>query len=364
MERAAGQLDGFAILAIEASWRAGELHFKETKLGQFESLGGKSVVIRLGQSVAAMPWTPEGIQMVGEWVGKLAKLGPREIHLDYDCPARKLDEYRKLMTEWRKPAGRVPLVFTALPSWLGERSFKELARQNPGYVLQVHSLDLPSRPDEPVILCDPKAAKSAVSKASGIGVPFRVALPTYGSEVLFGSDGKVLDVVSEDASPVPAARVANRRCVMADPAALGALVADWKSHRPRHLQGIIWYRLPIEGDRRNWPWTTLSAVITCQPIHGECRLHGRPSSGNATDLVLANTGNAPAPLPASLPLPAGTMAADGARPYRLETSGTCLVIDPEVRHWPWLAPGQILVVGWINHPEPFKHLPEFHSPSP
>lgn len=33
-----------------------------------------------------------------------------------------------------------------------------------------------------------------------------------------------------------------------------------------HLRGIIWFRLPLENDRRAWSMATLRAVIQQQPL--------------------------------------------------------------------------------------------------
>lgn len=357
MENSAGIFDGFAVLAMEVTWDTRQLRVKEAALDEKIITGKTSLVLRLGQSTAMLDWTPERVKKVAGWVEALAAWKPKEIHLDYDCPARRLEEYRKLMVVWQKSAGKVPLVFTALPSWLDQPAFADMARQNPRYVLQVHALDLPTSPDQPVVLCDPEAARTAVEKANRIGVPFRVALPTYGSEVLFGADGRVLDVVSEDRSNVPVSTVARRQRVMADPMAMASLLATWKTHRPRHLTGILWYRLPVAGDKRNWTMDTLEAVIRARPLQAGMRLLCRSSEGPAHDLVLANAGNIPVPLPAVLSLPPGTQAADGARPYRLSDTGDHMIVDAEAIAWPWLFPGQSVVVGWLRHPSPPSEIP-------
>ena len=48
--------------------------------------------------------------------------------------------------------------------------------------------------------------------------------------------------------------------VAADPDALARLVRGWMVDRPAALTGIIWYRLPVAGDTRNWSWPTLARV--------------------------------------------------------------------------------------------------------
>jgi len=59
-------------------------------------------------------------------------------------------------------------------------------------VLQVHSLERPKDINTRFELCDSKAARRAVDLAGKVGVPFRVALPTYGYLIAFDSEGKYL----------------------------------------------------------------------------------------------------------------------------------------------------------------------------
>jgi hypothetical protein len=359
IERARGKLSAIAILVAEGSARDGKLVFREIEHPPTGS--DIAQVIRLGQSTNQLVWSPENRGAIARQVARLAALGPREIQIDFDCPVRRLGDYHDLLEDLRARAGPVPLAFTALPSWLESRAFPDLARAFPRFVLQVHSLALPSSPDGPVILCDPEAARRAVAKASALGVEFRVALPTYGSELLFGFDGKILDVVSEDAAGVPAAAIARRERVFADPEAMSALVRDWTDHRPRGLTGICWYRLPVEGDRRNWTWATLADAMEGKARTATAEIHAAPGHGGAFHLTLVNPGDAHAPFPGKIVLPPGTLAADASRPYSPEGgSSPVLLHDPADPIWPWLAPGERRVVGWFRHPNPPAKL----SPAP
>ncbi|MFM7180952.1 MAG: DUF3142 domain-containing protein [Verrucomicrobiales bacterium] len=356
---ARGKLSAIAILAAEGSAREGKLVFREVKNLPI----GPDIahVIRLGQSTIEQVWSPESREMIARQVARLAAARPREIQIDFDCPASRLGDYKELLLALRASAGPVPLVFTSLPNWLDARSFADLARAFPRFVLQVHSLDLPSKPGESVILCDPDAAHRAVAKASALGVEFRVALPTYGSEVLFDSNGKVLDVVSEDSSRVPAAAIASRQRVFADPEVMSTLVRDWTANRPRGLTGICWYRLPVEGNRRNWTWATFAAAMEGTARTGIVEVHAAPGSGGAFNVTLVNPSDAHAPMPEKIFLPAGTLAADATRPYH-PSSGAAPVFlrDSADPIWPYLAPGEGVVVGWFRHPNPPSKL----SPNP
>ena len=80
--------------------------------------------------------------------GRAKGIALSEIQIDYDCPESKLDDYRALLPLLRKAAAPLPLTFTALPSWMGQRrAFGKLIAAADGYVLQVHSLAPPQQSD-------------------------------------------------------------------------------------------------------------------------------------------------------------------------------------------------------------------------
>jgi hypothetical protein len=351
LARARGKLSAIAILAAEGSARDGKLVFREIR--NLPTGADISHVIRLGQSTNQLVWSPENRETITRQLKRLAATRPREIQIDFDCPVRRLAEYKELLDHLRASAGPVPLTFTGLPSWLDAPAFADLARAFPRFVLQVHSLDLPSSPGAPVILCDQEAARRAVAKASALGVEFRVALPTYGSEVLFDSDGKVLDVVSEDASGLPPADLARRERVFADPEMMAALVREWNTRRPAGLTGICWYRLPVEGDRRNWTWSTLADAIEGKARVSTVEIQVVAGRDGVFHVTLVNSGDSHALSPGKIVLPAGTLAADATRPYH-RSGGYAPVFlhDPADPIWPWLAPGEQRVVGWFRHPNP------------
>ena len=90
---------------------------------------------------------------------------------------------------------------------------------------------------------------------------FRVALPTYGYMIAFDSKGAFAGLSAE--GPMrnwqPDMQL---REVRSDAAAMAGLVRGWNLERPEPMRGIIWYRLPVEGDVLNWSWPTLSRVMT------------------------------------------------------------------------------------------------------
>lgn len=349
----AADLDCLHILAAEVAWRDKQLVVATMPVDPaIHPPARTGRVIRLGQSTASLIWTDERVAILAGAARTLAASRPREIQIDYDCPASRLGGYRKLLDNMQAVVPDVPVVFTALPSWLDAPGFAALARAHPGYILQVHSLDLPSSAGAPVVLCDPAAARRAVARAAMHGVPFRLALPTYGSEILFDANGRVVDVVSEDRPSSKAARAVTRQQVMADAPALARLVAELLRAHPPALTGLVWYRLPVATDRRNWPWQTFDAVRQGKPVAPHLEISFATTGTGSHDIVLANTGTAPARLPAAIALPPGTTAADAARPYRVADDAARLILAPDDLSWRWLQAGERRTIGWIRHPAP------------
>jgi len=185
-----------------------------------------------------------------------------EIQIDYDCPEWKLADYRGLLVSLRQSAAPTPLTVTALPIWLYQhRAFRKLLEAVDGYVLQVHSLAPPEYLAKKIVLTEPRSARAWVKEAARFGRPFRVALPTYGYQVAFDAKGKLIGLLAEGPL-VSFAEGITIRSAKSDPQAMAGLVRGWTEKRPKELTGIVWYRLPVEGDRNNWSWSTLRTVMT------------------------------------------------------------------------------------------------------
>ncbi len=226
-----------------------------------------------------------------------------EVQIDFDAAASKLAGYRVWLAAAQAQSAGVPVTITALPSWLDAAGFADLAHLANNYVLQVHGLDRPRTAAEPVALCDPAAARRAVEKAARLGVPFRVALPTYGYIMAFernsdGSPGRFTGLMAENA-PDGWGEGAGKelRVVEANAGELADLVRTWfaAGGRPAAMTGVIWYRLPVAGDQLNWRWQTLSAVMAGrQPAPANVTVEVRPTPEGAREIVLCNGGESDA----------------------------------------------------------------------
>jgi Protein of unknown function (DUF3142) len=361
IEQASERTSSFTVLLAEVSWRGGNAHVARVR-PRYEVLkkSGRPIGLALRIGPYRGPFRVHGkitqlltdlaVKMVAE--ARAAGLEPAELQLDFDCAESKLDGYRTWVTAIRKAVKSVPVTITALPCWLKHRAFERLARASDGYVLQVHSLDPPAGPDQPMTLCDPEKARRWVERAARVGVPFRVALPTYGYIAVFGKNGRFIGLCAEGSGRAWNAGT-TLKVVRTDPIAMAGLIQHWSKTRPAALKGIIWYRLPVEGDQLNWKWRTLAAVMAGRtPLHNVKVKVERPQRGLA-EIVLVNSGEADASPRLSVGLNWGNqrlIAADGLRGFALVNAGQrgADLRYQGPRQFSMLGPGESWKIGWLR----------------
>ena len=168
--------------------------------------------------------------------------------------------------------------------------------------------------------------------------------------------GAVTDVISEDLGN---SSTAKRVFALADPVESARLVHEWTLAPPDGLQGIIWYRLPVEGDRRNWPWDTFERVIRGEVVLSAPELEVSNGTG-PRDLFIINRGKFPVCLPREIVIEHPILAADGAGAYRLESQSDGLRLTRRTDIWPWLNPGKRIPSGWLRfREEPARIMSHF-----
>lgn len=282
---------------------------------------------------------------------KAGGLKVAELQVDFDCPEAKLDGYRIWISSIRQRVVPTPVVITALPSWLKQKEFKPLAAEAGGYVLQVHSLERPSRIDAPMTLCDPAAARRAVELAGRIGIPFRVALPTYGYRVAFDERGKFVGLGAEATAGIEDSQLQMRE-LCADPIAMAGLVRTWTNDRPACLTGVIWYRLPTSDDTLNWRWTTLQTVIDGRDPIGKTVATVRETQPCLFDVELANCGDADTSMPQRVVFRwrnAELVAIDSLAGFDHQAQANSVIFKAtEHVAGQRLAPGDRLPIGWLR----------------
>jgi hypothetical protein len=294
------------------------------------------------------------ITLVSERIeqARAAGLAPRELHVDFDCAEAKLGGYLLWLQAIRKAVAPLPVVPTTLPSWLQRPEFTAIARECGGFILQVHSVSAPRRPADVGRLTDPARAREWVERAADIGVPFRVALPTYAYLVAFAPGGQIRGISAEG----PSSRWPEDSRVIrweAQPAEIADLVASWTTRRPETLRGLIWYRMPVAGDTLNWRMSTLERVM-----HGKAprrELTVEATSSEAADVILTNRGEADEPLPNRIEascIGATVIAADALDGYQVDVqlAGENRVIfrRNDAAELIRLPPGARRNIGWIR----------------
>ena len=276
-----------------------------------------------------------------------------EFQIDFDCATSKLDGYRVWAETVRQKIAPTPLTITALPSWLKAPSFKQLVHATDGYVLQVHSLERPKNLNAPFTLCDPAAAQRAVQEAGNIGVPFRVALPTYGYLLAFDKTGRFVGLSAEGPNKSWPVGVQVRE-VRADPLEMARLVESWATNRPPALRGIIWYRLPVAVDNFNWHWPTLGAIVASRLPRESLRGETRRIETGLVEINLVNDGELD--LSSRLVVEvrwsrvgeARLVAADGLHGFNTFAAGTSSITFQNQSQPGRFAAGEKQTVGWLR----------------
>jgi len=367
-----GELERLVALGAEVVFSADGPRVTRTAV-DFEALRRRGVplglALRIGPVSDPAAHLPLLTSLAVELVAEARAHGPSpaELQLDFDAPESRLAGYAPVLAAVREAVAPVPLTLTVLPSWLPhEDAFRRLLDVADGFVLQVHSLELPEDPGDHITLCDPDRARRDVARAARFGRSFRVALPTHSYLVALDADGHVLDVAAEDLPedpgtgrvPDPAVRWVEAR---SDPVAMVELVQGWRRDRPAELAGVVWFRLPTREDRRAWRPETFRAVLAGRVPQGRVEVEQRHPRPGLLEVDLVNRGDGPAPLPATVRLDwrGVPLAGDAVAGYRWKdpartTSGehasggelTREAADPTAAAW--LEPGERRTVAWVR----------------
>lgn len=266
-----------------------------------------------------------------------------DLEIDHDCATARLAAYAGLLARIREDGNVNTLSITALPAWRSAPALDAVLRQVDASVLQVHAVSDPARG-----LFDGAQAQRWVADWARRSAtkPFLVALPAYGARLKLDQDGNVVAVESEQRLP---ARSAAAREVYVDPRELAAWLDELRRRGYRNLAGIVWFRLPHDGDERAWARRTLRAVVTGQPLQAVLRVATAQRDNGAVDVSLHSDGTVDALMPQALVVEGNCTAGDGANGYRL-TRGT---------HWRFehsaaepLRAGSSRLIGWLRSADP------------
>jgi len=325
-------MEGLAALGAEVSWVDGEPEVFRVALPDVV----EGVAIRI-----AVP--PEDVDVgvaLSPLVAELSTAYPEaEMQLDMDLPTRRLSSYAGWIHALKAESSG-PVVFTALPTWLGSRAFTNAARASDGFVLQVHWFD-PTDPLGPLLQDD---AAAAVRRAARLGVPFRVALPAYAHRVWLRGD-ELVGIAGEQEVDPPAGATAHT--VMADPERVAALLSGWQLEHPRALTGVFWFRLPTSQDTLVWHRETLAAVRDGEPLVSGAVTDFEATDSGARNVCIRSNGSLPW-TPVALSVSDASVA--GGRLGWIWSPAARSFLPPA--HAPTLPPGERSCVGWIRRGAP------------
>jgi hypothetical protein len=295
-------------------------------------------VVRIDGRVNDLPPAIDHIRaMLKDW--QHLQLPMQALEIDFDCATARLETYARFLADV-KPLlpGGTRLLITALPAWMVSPRLPELIAAADEVVLQVHSVMNPVQG-----LFDPDQAYRWIEDFSTItSRPFLVALPTYGSQVRWDEDGRVVAVTSETGARIGSG--VNRELAV-EPAAMSGFMQHLARHPVPRLTGVAWFRMPTAADERAWSIATFLAVVQSAPLpHSvSARL---VSNGGGGDIVIENTGQLDAPVPQSIRLRGNCREADAVNGFALHRDGTTLQWTRTTDRM--MRAGAVVSVGWAN----------------
>ena len=283
------------------------------------------------------------------------------IETDYDCPTGSLPRYASFLAALRQAHPRdVALSITALPTWLDSARLRDVLQHVDEAVLQVHAVQHPQAG-----LFDREQARawarewSEVSREAGSkvgkvgrkvgGVPFRVALPTYGSRVTWTRAGRIMAIESEART---FADPASGRELVVTPQDVTTFLDSLRDDPPSNLTGLVWFRVPTAEDERAWSLDTWHAVMDGRALPADIDAIVQPSATipGLYDVYVNNRGNVDAMVPERVTLTSrGTCeAADAVAPYAMEKGRMAIQfrrVSPRL-----LARDHRTLIGWVRCP--------------
>jgi uncharacterized protein DUF3142 len=354
------RMDGVVVLGAEVRWAGKKPEAVRANIN-WEVLKSHDVSCSIALRIAPYPGPFVADDTTARFIVGVAKslvdlaaghgVALSEFQIDFDCAQKDLREFRAWLRVLREAVHPLRFVITTLPAWLDDPEFVPLLREADGYVLQVHSVPT-SNGNDRANLCDTQLARTWVRKAARLALPFSVALPTYRCSAGYDVTGKLSSVAMDSVQPAwpPDTRVLE---FTTNADQLAMLVKEWQQARPPQLREIIWYRVPVATDMRNWRWVTLSAVMSGRkPLH---HLEVLQEGENPIDLSIANTGEADEQLDLVVTATwnsAAVVAADALPGWTVDVTNGRAIFRTAAEHRMRLSPGGKHRIGWLRYERP------------
>ena len=355
--QAEGILDGLVILGGEIQWRGTTPQvIRATIPWDVLKESKKPCAIALRVAPFAGPLDKDGgplptiMEVAKSLLAEAQSHGVKvnEFQLDYDCAQKKLAGYRIWLRALRPVVSPMPLVITTLPAWLDEPEFAKMVDEVDGYVLQVHSVSTKKEGGR-AVLCDPRLARKWVGKAVMLNRPFSVALPTYWCVAGYDPAGKLLGVSMDGVQPSwPGGTRVLELSTQADD--MADLVKEWQTTRPHGMKELLWYRIPVATDVRNWHWPTLAAVMAGR--HPKHHIEVVTQGENPVDFTLVNSGEAEETFDRPVIVTwdeAALVASDALAGWTVQAETGRAVFTPAPGARLRLTPGDQHGIGWIRY---------------
>ncbi len=270
--RAVEYADGFMVLAGEVDVQKEQLEFRVVPV-KWAVLSKNpvpvTVVVRMRTSlhlVLKNDGIEEAVTFLIKHINEIVHAAQAQgvhiagIQLDYDCPTSRLKDYRTLLKRLIASSSESVWSITTLPTWLSKTEFKKLVAQLSYFVLQVYSFEVPEQLGDDVSIVHTERIPGYIRQAVAVETPFYIALPSYGYAAIFDEQGRFVGLEAETrAQQWPPTYT--KKEVMAQPDEIAPVVTQLVAQPPERMLGIVWFRLPVDGDKYNWSWLTLLAVM-------------------------------------------------------------------------------------------------------
>jgi len=149
-----------------------------------------------------------------------------------------------------------------------------------------------------------------------------------------------------------------------DADAVAELVAELRKNRPGNLRELLWYRLPVPTDARNWRWPTMAAVMAGRkPKH---QLSVQQEGANPIDLSIVNAGEADEQMRLNITAKwseTGLEASDALFGWSVRSEDGLAVFNSVAQNGFRFPPGAARKIGWLRFDQPPNLQIEFSNQS-
>lgn len=351
-------IDGIIALGAELEWSDGAIVESNIDWESVRSCSRPAIALRIAPLPASRTIADLPIKLaISEARRLIAQAQQRgvaltELQLDFDCPASQLRGYASAVGALRAAIKPLPLVITVLPAWLDSSAFANVAANCDRFVLQVHSIPLHNGTGQ-WKLYDPALARKWIERAATYNKRFAVALPTYRCLAAYAPDGHLFGVIMDSVESrwPPDTRLYE---IAANADDLADAIAEWRARRPENFCEVLWYRLPVVTDMRNWRTATLAAVANGRRPQRRLEVVGR--GNNPVDIAVRNAGEADQLLSGKVLVRGNQPAADmdALEGWHIEHRGSDTIFVVNDGATLSLRPGETRNIGWVRLARPEK----------